>query len=110
MKKAFILFILCAVQCFSQDADTLLRVEENMKFDFYQMQNEYIIHYFAEIKGDTLMNDISLRNGSTITSKAELVNKNGKIIFLINGQCVDSKGNIADCKELRKRLEERTKD
>lgn len=81
---------------------------QNAKHDYYSRVGEYVIHYHIEVKADTVLMDIPLTEKKTITSRAELVNKKGKIIFLDEGQCIDSKGSFVDCNEVRRKLRART--
>jgi hypothetical protein len=112
MNKIFLLIFTVSItitgSVSAQNTDIVLSGEDNAKYDFYMMQGDYIVHYTTPNKADTMLYDISFKNGNTITSKAELMNKKGGVIFLKDEQCVDSKGNIADCDHLRKRLKRRT--
>lgn len=105
MKILFTLLMLVLLQCsFAQD-EISCGNEGNSKHDYYVMEGDYIIHYYTEVKSDTIFNNMALRKGNVLTSSAELVDKKGKIIFLNEGECVDSKGNISDCAKLKKKLE-----
>ena len=40
--------------------------------------------------------NVTLANGTVVTTKGEVITRDGKRTALINGQCVDLNGNIAD--------------
>jgi hypothetical protein len=105
MKTLLIIFlIIIAHKLFAQDDSPDSLVEKYQRLDYYALEGDYIIHYFVDIKSDTLLYDLSLKNGNTITFKGEVISRNGKIIFLKEGECVDSKGNIGKCNKIRKKL------
>jgi hypothetical protein len=108
MRKILFTFLLLTAvsRGFSQDEDSSSTSAIQTKYDYYEMRGEYMVHYFVEVKSDTLYNDIPLRK-NVLTSKAELTDKKGKIKrFLNEGECVDANGKIIDCTKLQKRLED----
>jgi hypothetical protein len=102
MKNLFciIILILSSQNIFAQNDS----IDKTQRLEYYLLQGDYVVHYFVDIKSDTMFYDLSLSNGNTLTAKGELINKKGKIIFLKEGQCVDSKGNIDECADIRKKI------
>ena len=98
-----ILLLIGTASAFAQNPVIASKNEGSSKYNYYMMQGDYIIFYSLN-KPDTILDGISFKNGNTITSKAELMNKKGNVIFLKDGECVDSKGNITNCDHLVKKL------
>lgn len=82
-------------------------LQQNSKHDYYVMEGEYMIHYYIEIKSDTVFGNMPLRKGKTLTTRAELLNKKGKKVYLNEGDCVDYYGNIEDCEKLKRELRDK---
>ncbi len=105
-KILFILVLLTAVTTGFAQNDSSATTTIKTKYDYYEMRGEYMVHYFVEVKSDTIYNDIPLRK-NVLTSKAELTDKKGNIKkFLNEGECVDAKGKITDCTKLQKKIED----
>lgn len=53
------------------------------------------------IDDKTINKDIELQNGNKITVNGKVVRKNGSVMILKNGECVDKEGNITDKASLK---------
>ena len=105
MKKLLIIcLIIISPKIFAQEDSADGTIEKNQRLEYYAFEGEYIIHYFVDIKSDTMWYDLSLKNGNTITYNGQVISEEGKIIFLKEGECVDSKGNIDKCTKIRKKI------
>jgi uncharacterized protein DUF6799 len=94
--------------CLFAQAQDSVKKDHYIKYGYYMMHPDYVIHYLASKKADTLFADVSLPNGQTLTSRGELLEKKGKKIFLKEGECLNANGNADDCDKLKKRLEKKT--
>jgi hypothetical protein len=110
LKKIIFTFSAIAIAsvAFAQDEKESSETNEKLsKYGYYMMQEDYLIHYQAEGKADTMTADISLRNGKTLSYKGEIFEKNGTRVFLKEGQCVNINGNIDECDKLKQKLEKK---
>lgn len=101
------LILATATASFAQDKIDPPNAQQNSKNEYYIMQGEYMVRYSVHIITDTIYKDTPLRNGKSLNTRAELFRRNGKKIFLNDGECVDSKGKIKDCTLLKKKLDDR---
>ncbi len=60
----------------------------------YMMENKVMIMKSGHSRA--LKISTTLSDGSVVTPDGNIISKNGKVIMLTNGQCIDMDGNIAE--------------
>jgi hypothetical protein len=104
----FTLFAVFITSCLFGQVQDSVKKDHYIKYGYYMMHPDYVIHYLASKRSDTLFADVSLPNGQTLTARGELLEKKGKKIFLKEGECLNANGNTEDCDKLKKKLEKKT--
>ena len=77
--------------------------------DYYMMKNNNLIHFLATGEVETVMNTATLSNGTVISSKGEIVSKQGEKIKLANGECINADGKREGCAMLDSMLTKQVK-
>lgn len=67
----------------------------------YMMKDGTLMHCVGD-KTETQKTNVTLKNGTRITTTGEVITSDGKTSALANGQCVDMKGMVGDCDKMGK--------
>jgi len=63
----------------------------------YAMINGKMSHC-TKTAGDPMTKDVTLKNGTMVSTKGEVTMKDGKKMMLKEGQCIDMEGKVGDFK------------
>lgn len=65
----------------------------------YMMKEGALIHCMGD-KSEAQKTNVTLRNGTKITTTGEVITSDGKTMAVANGQCIDMKGMVGDCDKM----------
>ena len=110
MKKLITLtvVVLFATTTFAQEMKMDPKIEEGktevgaakpMMHECYMMKNGHLVHCIGT-KAEPQKTEVSLKNGTVITSAGDVKMKDGKSVKLENGQCISMMGSIGDCEKM----------
>jgi hypothetical protein len=68
---------------------------EKMSTHCYAMKDGAMTHCMGT-KGEPMSKDVTLKNGTMVSTKGEITTKDGKKSMLANGQCIDVNGKVGD--------------
>src|SRR4051794_16322046 len=77
------------------EAKPATTTEKKMATHCYAMQNGAMMHCMGS-KAEPMTKDVTLKNGTKVTTKGEITTKDGKKSMLANGQCIDVHGTVGD--------------
>lgn len=75
----------------------------------YMMKEGTLIHCMGD-KAEAQRTNVTLRNGTKITTTGEVITSDGKTMAVANGQCVDMKGMVGDCDKMHAGIKHDHKD
>lgn len=75
------------------------KTSDNAGSECYEMKDNMLMHCWGE-KSEVQKTNVTLKNGTKVSTKGEVTMADGKTQMLTNGQCIDIKGMIGDCNKM----------
>ena len=103
MKKLITFAIaLFSITAFAQDSKMEKKATtQNVKYahECYWMKDGTMIHCMGE-KNEPMKANVTLKNGTVISTAGSIKTKDGNTTKIENGQCVTLMGSIGDCEKM----------
>jgi hypothetical protein len=98
MKTLFVAMMACMLgtSAFAQDSEQQDTTRRKTQQEYYMMRDG-TVWYYMDTTSTRVTRDITLKNGVIITSRGEIISKDGRRTTVTNGQCIDLTGTIGKC-------------
>jgi hypothetical protein len=113
MKKLFIICaaVMVSTATFAQTekkatittSTTTSTVETKNPTDYYMLKDGALL-YYRGTDAQPQQTNVTLKNGTVISTNGEVTLKSGAKVTIPNNQCIDSNGKIGDCDKMRAEL------